>query len=133
MTFDELFIGQSAQMSRTVTEADVVNFAGISGDMNPAHLDAVWSSTGPFGGRVAHGMLTASFISALLGMVLPGPGAIYLGQTLRFRHPVRINDTITTRAEVTGLRPERRRATLRTTCHNQDGVLVLEGEAEVQC
>jgi 3-hydroxybutyryl-CoA dehydratase len=133
MTFESLVIGQCAAMSRTVTEADVVNFAGISGDMNPAHLDAVWAASGPFGARVAHGMLTASFISALLGMVLPGPGAIYLGQTLRFKAPVRIGDTITTRAEVTGLRPERRRATLRTTCHNQDGTLVLDGEAEVQC
>lgn len=133
MTFEALSIGQSAERSRTVTEADLVNFAGISGDMNPAHIDAEWARSSPFGGRVAHGMLTASFISALLGMDLPGPGAIYLGQTLRFRHPVRIGDTITTRAEVTALRAERRRATLRTTCHNQEGVLVLEGEAEVQC
>jgi len=128
--FEQLSLGQTAQAAKTITEADIILYAGISTDINPAHLDADYATSGPFGGRVAHGMLSAGLISAVLGNKLPGPGTIYLSQTLQFRHPVRIGDTVTARAEVIALDPARRRATLRTQCfvHN---LLVIDGEALV--
>ncbi|NNC32862.1 MaoC family dehydratase [Longimicrobium terrae] len=118
-------------MSRTVTETDVVLFAGVTGDMNPAHMDAVAAAAGPFGGRVAHGMLTAGLVSAVLAMRLPGPGTIYLTQSLRFVRPVRIGDTVTARVEVVEVMERRRRVRLATTATNQDGETVLDGEAVV--
>jgi len=128
--FEQLSLGQTAQAAKTITEADIILYAGISTDINPAHLDADYATSGPFGGRVAHGMLSAGLISAVLGNKLPGPGTIYLSQTLQFRHPVRIGDTVTARAEVIALDSARRRATLRTQCfvHN---LLVIDGEALV--
>lgn len=131
LSFHELVPGQSAQMSKTVTETDVVLFAGITGDFNPAHVDEVAASASTFGGRIAHGMLSAGFVSAVLAMRLPGPGTIYLSQSLRFTQPVRIGDTITARVEVLEVMTERRRVRLATVCHNQKGEAVLEGEALV--
>jgi 3-hydroxybutyryl-CoA dehydratase len=129
--YAELAVGQAATVSRTVTEADVVLFAGVTGDMNPAHVDQVWAERSRFGGRIAHGMLTAGYVSAVMGMRLPGPGTIYLQQTLRFARPVKIGDTVTARAEVLELIPEKRRARMKTTVENQRGELVLDGEALV--
>lgn len=129
--FEELEVGMAAERSKTVTEADVTLFAGLTGDFNPAHVDEEAARRGRFGGRIAHGMLTAGLLSAVLGTRLPGPGCIYAGQTLRFTRPVRLGDTVTARVEVAELRPEDRRVILTTTCRNQDGETVLEGEAEV--
>jgi 3-hydroxybutyryl-CoA dehydratase len=126
----QLVVGQSAEFSKTVTETDVVLFAGITGDMNPAHLDQTYAEKSRFGGRIAHGMLCAGFVSAVLAMKLPGPGTIYLGQTLRFTKPVRIGDTVTARVELLELMPKRR-ARFLTVCTNQSGETVLEGEATV--
>lgn len=131
MRFEELEVGAVAEMTRTVTETDVVLFAGVTGDFNPAHVDAVWAEKSRFGGRIAHGMLGAGFISAVLGMRLPGPGTVYLSQQLRFLRPVRIGDTVTARVEVAELFPSRRRVRLLTTCANQAGEAVIDGEAVV--
>jgi 3-hydroxybutyryl-CoA dehydratase len=131
MYIDELAEGQSAEFSKTVTEADVVLFAGITGDLNPAHIDDVAASESRFGGRIAHGMLVASFISTVLGMRLPGPGTIYLSQSLRFTVPVRLGDTVTARVEVAELVHAKRRARLLTTVRNQRGETVVDGEATV--
>lgn len=130
-SFGALEIGQSAHFSKTVTETDVVLFAGITGDLNSFHMDEVAAKASRFGGRVAHGMLSASFISTVLGTRLPGPGTIYLGQTLRFKAPVRIGDTVTARVTVKELDDKRKRAKLDTMCTIQDGTVVVEGEAEV--
>ncbi len=131
MRFEELQIGQAAEFAKTVTEADVVLYAGITGDLNPAHINQVEAEKSRFGGRIAHGMLSAGLISAVLGTRLPGPGTIYLEQTLRFTRPVRIGDTVTARVEVIELIEKRRRVRLATSCANQDGEVVLEGEALV--
>lgn len=105
--FEELEVGQSARFSKTVTEADVTPFAGITGDLNPAHVDEVAARASRFQGRVAHGMLSAAFISTVLGTRLPGPGTIYMGQTLRFTAPVRIGDTVTAEVTVRERNPSR--------------------------
>ena len=126
----ELRVGESAEFTKTVTEADVVMFAGVTGDLNPAHVDAVWAEKSRFGGRIAHGMLTASFVSTVLAMKLPGPGTIYLEQTLRFLGPVRIGDTVTARVEVLEVLPKRR-VRFATTVSRSDGERVVEGEALV--
>ena len=131
MRFDELVVGLAATMERTVTDGDVVAYAGITGDDNPVHLDEAAGARSRFGGRVAHGMLSAGYISAAIGTRLPGPGSIYLGQTLKFTAPVRIGDTVTTRVEVLELVPEKRRVKLGTRCANQHGETVIEGEALV--
>ena len=131
MRFDELVVGLAATMERTVTDGDVVAYAGITGDDNPVHLDEAAGARSRFGGRVAHGMLSAGYISAAIGTRLPGPGSIYLGQTLKFTAPVRIGDTVTTRVEVLELVPEKRRVKLATRCANQRGETVIEGEALV--
>ena len=130
MRFDELRVGQSAEWAKTVTEADVVLYAGVTGDFNPAHVNAAEAERSRFGGRIAHGMLSAGFISAAIAMKLPGPGTIYLTQSLRFTAPVRIGDTVTARVEVAELLP-RRRVRLTTACRNQRGEVVLDGEATV--
>ena len=131
MRFEELVVGQAATMERTVTDGDVVAYAGITGDDNPVHLDEAAGARSRFGGRVAHGMLSAGYISAAIGTRLPGPGSIYLGQTLKFTAPVRIGDTVTTRVEVLELVPAKRRVKLATRCANQRGETVIEGEALV--
>ncbi|HLH61144.1 MAG TPA: MaoC family dehydratase [Ktedonobacteraceae bacterium] len=126
-------IGMRAVRTRTIKEEDIVDFAEVSGDHNPLHLDHHYAAQTPFGGRIVHGFLTASIISAVLGMELPGPGSIYLGQTLKFLAPVRIGDTVTVSVEVIALREEKRIVTLRTDVVNQDGTMVLTGEATVKC
>lgn len=131
MTNSPFTVGQSASFTKTVTETDVVLFAGISGDLNPAHVDEVSAKQSMFKGRVAHGILGASFISAVLGMQLPGPGSIYLSQDLKFLKPIYFNDTVT--ATVTIKEIDRRgRITLDTSLTNQDGKQLISGEAYVQ-
>jgi 3-hydroxybutyryl-CoA dehydratase len=124
-------IGDSVSRTTQITDARVRAFAEASGDHNPVHLDDTYAATTTFGRRIAHGMLTASLISAVLGNDLPGPGSIYLGQEVKFKAPVFIDDTITATVEVINYREDRRIATLKTTCTNQDGTLVLDGEAVV--
>ncbi len=127
---DEIAIGMSAVFSKTVTEADLVLYAGISGDTNPVHLDEDYARPTLFKGRIAHGMLTAGFISAVLGTKLPGPGCIYLGQTLKFKAPVRIGDTVVARVTASAVDAEKGRATFVTICSVKD-TIVLEGEAQL--
>lgn len=127
-SIEELKIGQSASTSKTITEADVVLFAGVSTDFNPAHMDEEYAKTTQFGGRIAHGMLSAGLISAVLGTKLPGPGTIYLGQTLKFRAPVHIGDTVTATVTVKELVVEKNRVVLETVC-TVAGKVVIEGEA----
>ena len=122
-------IGQRATFSKTVTEADVTTFAGLIGDFNPIHVDAEYARQSRFGQRVAHGILTAGLISAVLGNKLPGPGSIYLNQQIEFLAPVFIGDTITATVEVIAWRPEKRIITLKTDAHNQDGRQVVTGQA----
>ncbi|MCE7949034.1 MAG: enoyl-CoA hydratase [Chloroflexi bacterium CFX4] len=124
-------VGARASRTKQITDADIRAFAAASGDTNSVHLDEEYAKTTRFGRRIAHGMLTASLISAVLGNDLPGMGTIYLSQTVNFKAPVYLDDTITATVEVTAFREEKRIATLRTTCTNQDGVLVVEGEATV--
>ena len=107
MTIHELRVGESASRSKTITETDVYLFAGITGDLNPAHVNEQTASLTPFGGRIAHGILSAGLISAVLGMQFPGPGTIYLGQELKFTKPVRFGDTVTATCTVSELLPER--------------------------
>lgn len=130
IAFEDLVIGQTARIAKTITEADILMFAATSLDTNPVHLDAEAAAASVFKERVAHGMLSAGLISAVLGTRLPGPGTIYLSQSLRFRAPVRIGDTVTAVAEVTALDPARKRATLKTTCTVKNRP-VIEGEATV--
>lgn len=130
-TYDQLNIGDSATFSKTISEGDVYLFAGITGDLNPAHMDAVSAAEGMFKQRIAHGMLSGSFISTVIGMQLPGPGSIYVGQTLSFRAPVFFGDTLTAKAEVSEKLEERKWVKLKTTVTNQDGKLVIDGEATV--
>ncbi|HYC02195.1 MAG TPA: bifunctional enoyl-CoA hydratase/phosphate acetyltransferase [Azospirillaceae bacterium] len=131
VTFAELRLGQSASLSRHVTQEDVELFATVSGDVNPAHLDAEYADAGMFHGVVAHGMLGGSLFSTLLGTKLPGPGTIYLGQDLRFRRPVKPGDTITATVTVASLDSERNRVVLDCRCLNQEGREVILGTAEV--
>jgi 3-hydroxybutyryl-CoA dehydratase len=123
--------GQSASVTRTITALDVESFARLVGDFNTVHLDDAYAAGTRFGRRIAHGMLTAGLISTVLGMHLPGPGGIYVSQSLRFLKPVYIGDTITAIAEVVAYEPRRRRLTLRTACANQREETVLDGEAVV--
>lgn len=127
---EDLKQGLSASFSKTVSAADIDTFAALSGDTNPVHLDQAYAETTPFKARIAHGMLSVGFISAVLGTKLPGPGAVYMSQTLRFKAPVKIGDTVTATCTVTELIPEKRRAILSTICKVGDTV-VIEGEAMV--
>jgi 3-hydroxybutyryl-CoA dehydratase len=129
--FSEFKVGDDAWARRTITDADLINFAGISGDFNPIHTDEIFARETIFKGRIAHGSFTASFISNVLGNQLPGPGGIYIRQDLKFIAPVRIGDTITTRVEVIEKIEDKKRLILRTVCTNQDGKDVLAGEAEL--
>ncbi|WP_260471924.1 MaoC family dehydratase [Bacillus sp. HMF5848] len=126
-------IGTKASISKTIAECDIYSFAGITGDFNPAHIDEEYAKTTPFQTRVAHGMLTGGLISAVLGMKLPGPGAIYVGQQLRFKKPVMIGDTVTAEVEAIELvdKGKYQLLVLRTNCFNQRGEIVVEGMAEV--
>ncbi len=128
--FEDLRLGQKASFGKTITESDIVLFAAVTGDTNPMHLNAEYAKDGIFGERIAHGMLAAGLITKVLGTQLPGPGTIYLSQSLKFRAPVRIGQTVTATVEVVALHPERHRATLRTLC-TVAGEPALEGEAYV--
>lgn len=130
-TIDELNIGQTAQFSKTISETDVYLYAGITGDFNPAHINQAYAEKTSFKTRIAHGMLSAGFISNVLGNTLPGPGTIYIQQVLNFLAPVGIGDTITATAEVIDINTEKKRVRLKTVCTNQDGTVVLDGEATV--
>ncbi|NMG35274.1 (R)-hydratase [Azoarcus sp. TTM-91] len=128
--FEELFIGQTAVSSHTVTDADLLLFSGVSGDTNPVHLDAEFAAASMFKERIAHGMLSAAYISAVFGTKLPGPGCIYLSQNLKFKAPVKIGATVVTRVTVERLNVEKRRAVFLTECRVGETV-VLTGEAEL--
>ena len=130
-TIEELSVGQSARFSKTITEADVYLYAGISGDFNPAHVDEEFAKKTFFKTRIAHGMLTASFISTIIGTLLPGPGSIYMRQEVNFVAPVKIGDTVTAIVEVAEILTEKKRVRLKTTCVNQAGTTVVDGEALV--
>jgi 3-hydroxybutyryl-CoA dehydratase len=130
MYFEDLQVGQEASLSKTVSEADIVAFAGVSGDRNPVHLDAAYAAKTMFKERIAHGMLSAAYISAVFGMQLPGPGAIYISQTLNFKAPVKIGDTVVTTVKLVELTPEKKRARFETVCA-VNGKPVLVGEAQL--
>ena len=128
-TIDTIQVGDSASFTKTVTETDIILYAGISGDFNPAHIDAEHAKASMFGQRIAHGMLSAGFISNVLGTQLPGPGSIYMSQSLKFLAPVYLGDTITATATMKELIPEKNRAVLTTEVVNQEGKVVTAGEA----
>ena len=128
--FEDLALGMTASTGKTITEADILLFAAVSTDTNPVHINAEAAAGSIFKERIAHGMLSAGLISAVMGTKLPGPGSIYLGQTLRFRRPVKIGDTVTATCEVTSLDAAKKQATLKTTC-TVAGKPVIEGEALV--
>jgi len=130
-TVEELQVGDFEEFSKTVSESDIYLFAGISGDMNPAHIDEQYAAKTFFKGRIAHGILVGSFISTVIGMKLPGPGTIYLEQQYKFLAPVRIGDTITARVEVVEIKREKNKVNLQTRCFNQNGVMVIDGTALV--
>ncbi|WP_341988032.1 3-hydroxybutyryl-CoA dehydratase [Azorhizobium sp. AG788] len=131
LCFEDLELGMTEILTKTIASSDVVGFAEVTGDRNPIHLSEHFAARTPFGTRIAHGLYTASLISAVLGTRLPGPGAVYISQTLNFRAPVKIDDTVTVKVEVAELIPERRRARLACTCSVGDE-LVLDGEAWVK-
>ncbi|WP_184044382.1 MaoC family dehydratase [Roseospira visakhapatnamensis] len=126
--FEDLAVGRSATLGKTITEADILMFAGVSGDTNPAHMDEEYAAGTLFKGRIAHGMLTGALISALFGTKFPGPGCIYVSQALRFKAPVRIGDTVRVKAEITDLIADKKFAVFRTTA-TVNGKLVTDGEA----
>ena len=127
---EDLAVGMSASFSKTLTDADIVLFSGVSGDTNPVHLDEEYAKGTMFKGRISHGMLSAGFISAVLGTKLPGPGSIYVSQALRFKAPVRPGETVTARVTVMEIIPEKCRAILQTQCL-VEGKVVIDGEATV--
>ena len=129
--FEDLSVGQTARLAKTITEADILMYSAVSMDTNPVHLDAEAARQSPFGERIAHGMLSAGLISAVLGTRLPGPGTVYLRQSLRFAAPVKIGDTVQATVEVTELNASRKRVTLKTIC-TVGGKTVIDGEAVVQ-
>ena len=128
---EDITMGQTAVYTKTVTDADILAFAGVSGDTNPIHLSDDFAKTTMFEGRIAHGMLSASFISTLIGTRLPGPGAIYMGQNLKFLAPVKPGQTVNTRATVTAIDLEKARITLHTQC-SVGAEVVIEGEAMIK-
>jgi 3-hydroxybutyryl-CoA dehydratase len=130
-SIDEIAVGDTAEFTKTVSESDVYVYAGVTGDLNPAHVDEIYSRKTFFKTRIAHGMLLAGFLSTVLGNKLPGPGTIYVKQDLRFLAPVPIGDTVTARVEVREVDVEKNRIILDTRCVNQDGVIVLDGQAQV--
>lgn len=130
--FEEIGVGSKASLSKTITEEDVKLFSTITGDYNPLHLDEEYAKKTIFKGRVVHGLLSAGLISAVLGTRLPGPGSIYLSQTLKFTAPVRVGDTVTCEVEVIEKLEEKKLLRLKTTCKRQDGISVIEGEATLR-
>jgi len=130
-TIDELAVGDAAEFTKTISESDVYLYAGVTGDLNPAHVNEEYAKKTFFKTRIAHGMLLAGLISGVLGNKLPGPGTIYIRQELNFLAAVRIGDTITASVEVAAIMREAKRIRVRTKCVNQDGITVLDGEALV--
>lgn len=130
-TIDDMKVGDVAEFAKTISESDIYLYAGITGDFNPAHINEAYAAKTFFKTRIAHGMLLGGFISAILANRLPGPGTIYIKQELKFLAPVRIGDTITARAEIVEIIAEKNRVRLKTTCVNQDGTLIVDGEALV--
>jgi 3-hydroxybutyryl-CoA dehydratase len=128
-TIDEIKIGDTAEFSKTVSESDVYLYAGVTGDFNPAHINETYAAQTFFKTRIAHGILCAGFISTVIGTKLPGTGSIYIKQELNFLAPVRFGDTITARVEVIEINTDKNRVRLSTTCVNQKGTQVLDGEA----
>lgn len=128
--FEELSVGQTATYAKTVTDADIVLFAGVSGDTNPVHLNDEYAQTTLFKTRIAHGMLSAGFISTVFGTKLPGPGAIYLSQSLAFKAPVRVGDTVVAKVELVELVPEKKRAKFKTVV-TVGSTVVVDGEASL--
>lgn len=131
MKFDDLEVGMFETVAKTITEADIMLYSGISLDINPIHLNNEYAKDTVFKGRIAHGMLTAGFISAVLGTKLPGEGSIYLSQNLNFLAPVKVGDTITARCEIIELIPDKKIVILKTICYNQENVTVLDGQAKI--
>lgn len=129
--YSDIEIGQTAEVKHTITDDDIQTFGELSGDKNPLHFNQEWAESTMFKGRIAHGLLTAAFVSTSIGMKLPGPGTIYLSQHMNFRKPVRIGDTLTTTVEVTEKNDEKEHITLATTVVNQKGKTVLDGYAVV--
>ena len=129
--FDQIQLGQSAEYTRKINEQDIEKFAAVSGDYNPIHMDETYAKDSIFKKRIAHGLLSASFISSVLSNQLPGPGSIYLDQELHFKVPVRIGDEIRAKVEVIAKDDRTKRITLSTTCRNQRNTIVLEGKAVV--
>ena len=130
-TIEELKLGDSAEHGKTISESDVYQFAGITGDFNPAHINKVYAEKTFFKERIAHGILSTGLISAVIAMRLPGAGTIYLKQEAVFKAPVYIGDTITARVEVIHIDETKNRVTLKTLCVNQNGVVVIDGQAVV--
>lgn len=130
-TISELRVGQSDRLAKTISESDVYLYAGITGDMNPAHVNEAYAKETFFKGRIAHGMLVSGLISAVIGTRLPGPGTIYLQQTLNFLAPVPFGETVTAEVEVSEIVADEKRVKLKTVCRKQDGTVVIEGEALV--
>ena len=132
LAYADIKIGDEASFAKTITESDIVNYAGLTGDFNPIHIDAEYARQSMFKERIAHGMLVSGLISAVLGMRLPGPNSLYLGQDLKFKAPVKIGDTVTAVATVTDKRDDKRIITLKTTVSNQHGEVVVDGSAVVK-
>ncbi|HIJ56986.1 MAG TPA: MaoC family dehydratase [Deltaproteobacteria bacterium] len=130
-TIKELKVGESAEFTKTISESDVYLYAGVTGDLNPAHINEEYAKNTFFKTRIAHGLLSAGLISTVLGNELPGPGSVYIRQELNFLAPVHIGDTVTAQAEVIEILSEENRVKLKTACINQNGVTVLDGEAVV--
>lgn len=128
---ERIKVGDTAQMQRTVCDADVLRFAELSGDYNPVHLDEAYAKTTRFGGRIAHGLFCSAMVSALLGMELPGLGTIILSENMRFRYPAYINDTVIAQVQVASIDPKKNRATISFVCKNQSGKILMDGSAEV--
>ncbi len=130
-TIDEIKLNETAEFSKTISESDVYLYAGLTGDLNPAHVNEEYARETFFKTRIAHGMLGAGLISTVLGTRLPGPGTVYVRQELNFLAPIRFGDTVTARVEVIEIFVEKKQVRLRTTCSRQDGTMVLDGEAIV--
>jgi 3-hydroxybutyryl-CoA dehydratase len=130
-TIEELKVGDTAKFAKTVSESDIYLFAGVTGDLNPAHVNEEYAKDTFFKNRIAHGMLSASFISTVIGTMLPGPGSIYMRQEVNFLAPVKIGDTVTAIVEVAEIMSEKKRVRLKTYCINQENATVVDGEALV--
>lgn len=130
-TIDQLKVGDSDEFSKTISESDIYLYAGITGDLNPAHINEAYAKNTFFKGRIAHGILIGGFISTVIGTKLPGPGSIYREQQLKFLAPVRIGDTITARVEIQEMDMDKNKITLKTSCFNQDEIMVVDGKAVI--